>query len=210
MGRNRRRSMRQRANEAVAAAAQRIDDSTGQAAGRAAHTLALTVRVLRVPTAVIGVIPIPFIVAVLLLGVQGSGLGSIIAVIGGAIMAVLSGLFFIRRQQLLNAVDDPEQLATELAIMAELSGRTHDGRGVLLQIAGDSGFAVFSRLRRLWSAAQPDGHWIRGIGDLPRAKWFGPPRIGTTIMLSISALWLIPISVIACLFTFIAVVAGSL
>lgn len=210
MGMSRRRTMRQRANDAVRGAAQRIDDQTGQAAQRAARTLAITVGVLRIPTFVIGVIPVPFIAAILMLGLAGDGAGRVITICVAAIMAVICVMFFWRRERILRAVEDPDQLATELAIMAELASKTQDTRGVLLQISGESGFRLFSRMRGLWSRGKLGERWIRAIGDLPRAKWFGPPRIGTTVALAMAQLWLIPASLIACLFALIAAVSGSL
>lgn len=207
---DRRRTMRQRANDAVRAAAARIDDDTGRAAQRAARTLVFTVGLLRVPTLIIGVASVPFIAAVLVLGIAADSLGGIIAVVAGVVMAAVSAVFFWRRRNILEAVQDEGQLATELAIMAELAGKAEETRGVLVQIAGGGGFRVFSRLRGLWSGTRLGQRWIEAIGDLPRAKWFGPPRIGTTVAISIAALWLIPVSFVACLFTLIAAVAGSL
>lgn len=202
--------MRQRANDAVRSAAARIDDRTGRAAEHAARTLVVTVGLLRVPTLIIGIASVPFIIAVLLLGIAADSLGGTIAIVAGVVMAAVTVMFFWRRRNILDAVQDEGQLATELAIMAELAGKAEESRGVLIQIAGGGGFRVFSRLRGLWSGTRLGQRWIEAIGDLPRAKWFGPPRIGTTVAMSIAALWLIPVSFIACLFTLIAAVAGSL
>lgn len=205
---NQRRTTRQRTNDAMRSAAARIDDQTGQTARRAAGALAVTVGVLRIPSLVIGVLPFPFIAAVLLMGAGGDSVGHVFTVLVAVAMAAVSALFFWRRQRMLTAVDDPEQLASELAIMSELAAKDNDSRTVLLQIAGDGGYRAFSRMRGLWTAGR--GPWMRAIGELPRAKWFGPPRVGTTVTVSIAALWLIPVSVVVCLFTLIAVAAGSL
>ena len=53
------------------------------------------------------------------------------------------------------------------------------------------------------------GRWIEGVGDLPRARYFVPPKIGTTVTLSIAALWLVPISLVVALFAVIGSVAGA-
>ena len=46
-------------------------------------------------------------------------------------------------------------------------------------------------------------------GDLPRARYFVPPKIGTTVTLAIASLWLVPVSVVVALFAVIGSVAGS-
>jgi hypothetical protein len=69
---------------------------------------------------------------------------------------------------------------------------------------------VLGRLRGLWQGTQMTGHWIDEIGDLPRARYFGPPKIGTTITIAVAALWLVPVSIVVALFSLIGTVAGAL
>ena len=106
--------------------------------------------------------------------------------------------------------DDPVALATELAIMVEISGRADETRGILEQIAGGGGSRVFSRLRGAWRGVTMPARWIEGVEDLRRARNFAPPRIGWTISLSIAALWLVPVSVVVALFALVGGLAGSL
>jgi hypothetical protein len=54
------------------------------------------------------------------------------------------------------------------------------------------------------------GRWIEGVGDLPRARYFVPPKIGTTVTVTLAALWLVPVSIVVALFAVIGTVAGSL
>ena len=87
---------------------------------------------------------------------------------------------------------------------------------VLWQLPPTLGFdaerleSFFDRLKGAWGGMSMTGRWIDGIGDLPRARYFVPPRIGTTVTITIAALWLVPISVVVALFALIGTIAGSL
>jgi hypothetical protein len=189
--------------------AARVDGQTGEAAQRATQVIVLAVKVLRIPTLLVLVAPIPFIVATLLLAVNAEGLGRTIGLVVGLLMAAVSLMFGLRRQRILRAVEEPTALATELGIAVSLSGKVDETRAALTQIAGSGGWRVLSRLRGVWSGVGMTGRWIEGVGDLPRARYFVPPKIGTTVTLSIAALWLVPISVVVALFTVIGSVAGA-
>ena len=52
------------------------------------------------------------------------------------------------------------------------------------------------------------GRWIEGVGDLPRARYFVPPKIGTTVTVAVAALWLLPISIVVALFAAIGSLAS--
>lgn len=171
--------------------------------------ITVAVRVLRIPTAVIGAASVPFIAGTLVLGLLADGVGSILILAAGLVMALVSVLFWTRRHHVLRAVDDPAALATELAIMITMTGKVDETRGVLTQITGGGGWRVLGRLRGIWQGTQMTGRWIDQIGDLPRARYFGPPRIGTTISISVAALWLVPISIVVAFFALIGTVAGS-
>jgi hypothetical protein len=204
------KSLGSQANSRVGEFAGRIDDQTGEVAARAANVITLAVRVLRLPTAVVGWLPVPFIAATLALGVAASGTTGIVILVLGVAMAIVSGAFWGRRHKILQAVEDPDKLATELGIMISLSDKVDETRGAISQIAGSGGWRLFSRLKGLWQGASMTGRWIDGISDLPRARYFGPPKIGTTVTVTVAALWLIPISVVVALFALIGTIAGSL
>lgn len=197
------------ANSVVNDIAARVDGRSTEVAQRAAQVIVVAVRVLRIPTALVGAASLPFIVATLVLGLLADGLGSILILAAGLVMAVVSALFWTRRRSVLRAVDDPEALATELAIMLTMTGKVDETRGVLTQIAGGGGWRVLGRLRGIWQGTQMTGRWIEQIGDLRRARYFGPPRLGTTITISVAALWLVPVSVVVAFFALIGTVAGS-
>jgi hypothetical protein len=197
-----------RANQGVDDMASRVDLQTGEAAQRAASVIVLAVRVLRIPTLLVLVAPIPFIVATLLLAANAEGLGRTIGLVVGALMAAVSLMFGLRRQRILRAVEEPTALATELGIAVSLSGKVDETRTALTQIAGGGGWRVLSRLRGVWSGVGMTGRWIEGVGDLPRARYFVPPKIGTTVTLAIAALWLVPVSVVIALFAVIGSVAA--
>ena len=189
--------------------ASKVDLQTGEAAQRATAVIVLAVKVLRIPTLLVLVAPIPFIVATLLLALNADGLGRTIGLVIGLLMATISLMFGLRRQRILRAVEEPTALATELGIAVSLSGKVDETRNALTQIAGGGGWRVLSRLRGVWSGVGMTGRWIEGVGDLPRARYFVPPKIGTTVTLSIAALWLVPISVVVALFAVIGSVAGA-
>jgi hypothetical protein len=199
------------ANSAVHDFASRVDGHATDVAARAAQVIVLAVRVLRIPTAVVGALPVPFIAATLVLGLLADGAVGVVVLVAGAVLAVVNGLFWGRRHRIVRAVDDPDRLTTELAVMLSMTGKVEEARGVLTQVAGASGgWRVMGRLRGIWSGTQMTGRWIDEIGDLPRARYFGPPKIGTTITISVAALWLVPISVVVALFALVGTVAGAL
>lgn len=202
-------SLGRSANRAVGDMASRVDDRTGEAAQRATRVIVLAVRVLRIPTAFVLWVAVPFIALTVVLAWGIDGPARIPLVAAGILMALVSAAFAGRRYKILAAVSDPDKLATELGIMVSLSDKVGETRGALEQIAGGDGWRVFSRLRGLWQGAGMTGRWISGISDLPRARYFGPPKIGTTVTLAIAALWLVPISILMAVFTAIARLAAG-
>jgi hypothetical protein len=210
MGAVRLRRTADRANTVVNDLAARVDGRAVEVSERAAQTIAVAVRLLRIPTAVIGALSIPFIAATLVLGLIAGGSVGVVILLAGIVMAVVNALFWARRGRVLAAVDDPAKLATELGIMLTMTGRVDEARGALTQIAGRGGWRVMGRLRGVWAGTQLTGKWIDEIGDLPRAKYFGPPKIGTTVSITFAALWLVPISIVVALFSAIGTLAGTL
>ena len=207
--RSRRTSWGARANRGFDDMAARVDGQTGEAAQRATSVIVLAVRVLRIPTLLVLIAPIPFIAATLLLALNADGIGRGIGLVVGLLMAAVSFAFGARRQRILRAVDEPSALATELGIAVSLSGKVDETRTALTQIAGGGGWRVLSRLRGVWSGVGMTGRWIEGVGDLPRARYFVPPKIGTTVTIAIASLWLVPVSIVVTFFAVIGTVAGS-
>lgn len=198
------------ANRAAHEAVQRVDDTTGETSARAAGAITGAVRLLRWPTALLLWVPIPFIATTVLIGLLADGpAGVVITILGGA-MAIVSALFWGRRHRILSAVQEPALLAGELRTMMNLTGRIDETGVVLHEIAGGQGWQVLGRLRGLWRGAQLPAHWIDQVGDLPRARYFAPPKIGTTVMIAMAAVWLVPISVVVTVFAAIGALAGSL
>ena len=190
--------------------AARIDGRTTEVSSRAAQTIAVAVRLLRIPTAVVGSLPIPFVATTILLGLLADGAVRVLVLLAGVLMAAVLGMFWGRRRRVLQAVEDPKRLATELGVMFTMTGRVEEARGALTQIAGGGGWRVLGRLRGVWQGTQLTGHWIDEIGDLPRARYFGPPRIGTTITITIATLWLVPVSIVVAVFSLVGTIAGSI
>jgi hypothetical protein len=204
------KSLGSQANAKVGDLAANVDDQTGDVAKRAANVIVLAVRVLRVPSAAILWLPLPFIAATFALGLVADGATGVVILVISVLMAIVSAAFWGRRRMILRAVEEPDKLATELGIMISLSDKVDETRGAISQVAGGGGWRMFSRLKGAWRGASMTGRWINAIGDLPRARYFGPPKIGTTVSLAVAALWLIPISVVVALFALIGTIAGSL
>ena len=208
--RSRRPSWGARANQGVDAMAARVDGQTADVAERATQVIVLAVRVLRIPTLLMLAVPIPFIAATLLLALNAEGAGRTIGLVLGVLMAVVSFAFGARRHRILRAVEEPTALATELGIAVSMSGKVDETRTALTQIAGGGGWRVLSRLRGVWNGVGMTGRWIEGVGDLPRARYFVPPKIGTTVTVAVAALWLVPVSVVIALFAAIGSLASVL
>lgn len=203
------KSLGHNANAAVGSWAGKVDDQTGQAAERVSRVIVVAVRALRIPTAIVLWIPVPFIALLLLLAFRAEGGARVVGIVLGLVMVAVTGAFWGRRRRILQAVEEPDRLATELGIMISLSDKVGETRGTLSQLAGGGGWRVFSRLQALWRGTAMTGRWIDGIGDLPRARYFGPPKIGTTVSVTMAALWLIPVSIVAALFAAIGSIASA-
>lgn len=204
------RSWSSRTNEAFSRATSRVDGQTADVARRAVTVIVPAVRLLRIPSLVLALAPLPFLVAALVLGLAAdSTAGTVLAVVA-AVVALVPGTFAVRRFRILKAVEEPEALATELGIAVSMSDRVDEARGALTAIAGGGGWRVLSRLRGVWSGVGMTGRWIDGVGDLTRARYFVPPTIGTTVSLTIATLWTVPISALLAFFTVVAAIAGTL
>lgn len=186
-----------------------IDERTRVVAHNAARALTFGVRVLRFPSLIVVAAPLPFIAVIVILSVIADGPAGIVGLAAALLMLVVSAVAVGRRHRLLAAVEDSERLASELAIMISMSDKVGETRTTLAQIVG-GGWQVLSRLKGLWSAANMTSRWIEEVGDLRCARYFAPPKIGTTVLITWASLWLIPISAIAALFVAIGTIAGSL
>lgn len=204
------KSLGGRANTAVGDLAAKVDDQTGEAAKKAARVIVLAVTLLRIPTALLMILPIPFILTTIALGLLSDGGIRWVLLAAGLAMLAVSSAFWGRRRRILQAVEEPDKLATELGIMISLTDKVEETRGAISSIAGAGGWRIFERLKGVWSGVAMTGRWIEGIGDLPRARYFGPPKIGTTVTVAVAALWLIPISVVVALLSVIGSIAGSI
>ncbi|MEO6606032.1 MAG: hypothetical protein ABIN55_10500, partial [Aeromicrobium sp.] len=168
------------ANKAAGDMAARVDDQTGDVAKRVAGMITVAVKVARTPTALVMILPIPFIATTLVLGAISDGAVRGVLLVVGAVMLLVSSAFWGRRRRILQAVEESDKLATELGIMISMSDKVDETRGAISTVAGAGGWRIFSRLKGVWSGISMTGRWIEGIGDLPRARYFGPPKIGTT------------------------------
>ncbi len=198
------------ANKAAGDLAAKVDDQTGEAAKKAAGVITMAVKLARIPTALVLFAPIPFIITTIILGFLADGGIRWVILAAAAVMLLVTGAFWGRRRRILQAVEEPDKLATELGIMISLTDKVEETRGAISSVAGAGGWRIFGRLKGIWSGVAMTGRWIEGIGDLPRARYFGPPKIGTTVTVAIAALWLVPISIVVALLSVIGTIAGSL
>jgi len=189
--------------------AARVDGQTGEVAQRATQVIVLAVRVLRIPTLLLLLAPLPFVAVTLLLALNADGAGRTIGLVIALSMAAVSTAFGVRRARILRAVEEPTALATELGIAVSLTGKVDETRAALTQIAGGGGWRVLSRLGGVWQGVGMTGRWIEGVGDLPRARYFVPPKIGTTVTVTLAALWLVPVSIVVTLLAVVGSIAGS-
>lgn len=190
--------------------AQRVDDTTGEASDRLSRVIVMAVRLLRIPTAIVLFLPIPAILVTLILGISGSGWFGTILIIASVVMGVVAAAFWGRRRRILQAVEDPELLARELQQLVNLTGRMDEGTETLRELTTTDGLQVFSRLRAAWRGVSMPARWLDQIGELPRARYFAPPKIGTTTTVTVAALWLVPVSLILAVFAIVGSIAGSL
>lgn len=183
------------ANQAAGNVASRVDATSPVVTARLARVLVLAVAVLRWPSLALWAIPWPFIAATLVIAALGSGGLRLLGLGVGLAMAAVSIAFGLRRRALIVAVSDREEFAAELHTALTLSDRLGEATGALERIAGGGGWRLFSRLWAVWRSISLPAQWVEQVGDLPRARYFVPPRIGTTVGLTYAALWLVPVSV---------------
>ena len=202
--------MDDRINRSIAQLTAQVDGQTNEVARNAARVLALAVRLLRWPTLVLLCLPIPMELGTMALALHARGWARVAGLFVVALMALVSVAFGVRRHRILRAVAEPEALGTELGIAVSLSDRVEDARSVLGEVAGGDGWRMFARLRGLWRGVSFTGRWIETVADLPRARYFVPPKIGTTVAVTLAAAWLIPVSVVVTILAVIGTVARAL
>jgi hypothetical protein len=188
---------------------EQVDGQTNQVAQHAARVLAVAVRLLRWPTLALLCLPIPLELLTLGLALTADGWARVVGLIAVALLTAVTVTFGIRRHRILRAVSEPTALGTELGIAVSLSERVDDARNVLGDVVGGGGRQVFRRLRGLWHGVSITGRWIEDVGDLPRARYFVPPKIGTTVALAWAAAWLIPVSVVVAVLAMVGTVARA-
>lgn len=197
-----------RTNETVNAWAAKVDGPTGLAARDAASVLVFSMKILRWPTWFLLVFTAPLLAATALMAFLNDGTIAVVAAVVFAVELLVWAAFAWRRQQILQAIDDPEALATQIGVAAEMSGRPQEITGVLTTLSAQSGSRIMSRLRSLWSKTSADVTWIRRVSDLDRARFFFPPTIGRTTVLALAMLWLVPISLVSTFLLFVASIAN--
>jgi hypothetical protein len=190
--------------------AAQVDGQTSAVARNAARVISVAVRLLRWPSLALLCAPIPMELALLGLSLHAHGWARVVGLILVALMATVSTAFGVRRHRILRAVAEPDALGTELGIAVSLSDRVDDARDVLTDVASGGGWRMFDRLRGLWRGISTTARWIESVADLPRARYFVPPKIGTTVTLTLGAAWLIPASVILTVVAVIGTVARAL
>jgi hypothetical protein len=197
-------------NRAIDHVAIQVDGQTSAVARNAAKVIAVAVRLLRWPTLLLLCGPIPFELALLALSVRAQGWARVLGLIIVVLLATVTIAFGVRRHRILAAVSEPDALGTELGIAVSLSERVDDARDVLGEVAGGDGGQIFRRLRGLWRGISITGRWIEEVSDLPRARYFVPPKIGTTVTVTLAAAWLIPASFAVTVIAGIGTIAGAL
>jgi hypothetical protein len=196
-------------NGGIDRVAGQVDGQTSQVAQHAARVLAVAVRLLRWPTLALLCAPLPFEIVLVGLSLSADGWVRVLGLIVVALLGAVTVTFGVRRHRILTAVAEPSALGTELGIAVSLSERVDDARDVLGEVVGGGGRQVFRRLRGLWHGISITGRWIEEVGALPRARYFVPPKIGTTVVLTWAAAWLIPVSIALTVLAGIGTIARS-
>lgn len=187
-----------------------MDTQTSEVAQRAASVLAFAARVLRWPSLVLLLAPVPLHLVTLVLALRADGVGRAVGLVAFALLAAVSTAFGVRRSRILHAARDAPALGTELGIAVSLSDRVDDTRDVLAGVLSGGGWRIFARLRSLWRGVGMTGRWINEVGDLPRARYFVPPKIGTTVTVVVASLWLIPVSAACAALSVVAALARAI
>lgn len=195
------------ANRAAEGIAARVDTASPQVTSRLAGMLSLAVTVLRFPSLALWVIVWPFIALTLAIAASGSGGLRVLGLVVGLAMAAVSVAFGLRRRALLAAVADREAFAAELHTALNLTHLVGNATGALERLAAGGGWRLFSRLRAAWRTVTLPVHWIDEIAALPRARYFVPPKLGTTVALIYAALWLVPVALIVAILTTVIAIA---
>lgn len=197
-----------RTNETVNAWAAKVDGPTGLAARDAAGVLVFSMKILRWPTWFLLAFSAPLLAGTALMALLNEGAIAAVAGVVFGLELFVWVAFAWRRQRILQAIDDPEALATQIGVAAEMSGRPEEITGVLTTLSKQGGSRIMTRLRSLWSKTPADATWIRRVSDLDRARYFFPPSIGRTTLLTLAMLWLVPLSVLATFLLFVASIAN--
>jgi hypothetical protein len=186
----------------------KVDGETSQVARRAVNVVVPTVRLARFPAYVLIGLTGLFTLGTAAIGFSHSGSVWFVVGLAGLVGAVAVALFAWRCFNFLQAVAEPEQLATEFGIAVSLSSRVDETRGALIQMAsGGTEHSWWERAKGALRTASLPASVIEGIGDLPRAKYFFAPKVGTTVLLTVMMLWLVPISFAVFIVTGIAALA---
>jgi len=187
-----------RVNAAVEGLAAQVDDETGEVAAHAAQALAFAVRILRWPSLALLLVPVPFVLALFAIGLAADTPWlRVLALLVAVGCAAVSFGFGLRRHHLLKAARDERQLGTELGVAVAMSDDVDEAREALGQlVAGDGrgGWQVMGRLKGLWRGFGVAPGVLEDATDLPRARWFFPPKIGSTVTLFFAALWVVPVA----------------
>lgn len=157
-------------------------------AGELAGLLASLARAARIPTAIAMALPVAPGVFLLVLAVLADGAFAIVAAVLGAVALLLTLWLWIRRRQLLAAIDPVDALADDLAHAADAVGAWKDGEVALARIQELSaqGRGPITVLRILWTGLRFGQQLLERVTERPRLAPFTPPRPQGLVMLVVS------------------------
>ncbi|WP_098484599.1 hypothetical protein [Georgenia soli] len=160
-----------------------VDPSLREQFAQLAPVLALAVRVLRLPSLLLGLLPVlPLVVLTWLASGWDSParqIGLVVAALGGAAVV----FFLVRRARYLRATQDVGALAEDLVALTDLADLDADLGEALRSVIARGGLRVMSRIRGFWKLVSFPSRIDDHVDSLQRLRWFLPPLIGTTVTL---------------------------
>lgn len=160
-----------------------VDPGLREQFAQLAPIFAMAVRVLRLPSLVLALVPVPPLVVLAWLA---SGWSSPARAIGLAVSALGCAavvVFLVRRARYRQATRDVAALADDLIAFTDLGDLDADLGEALQSVIARGGLRLMSRIRGFWRLVSFPSRLEDHVDSLERLRWFLPPLIGTTVTL---------------------------
>jgi len=160
-----------------------LDPTLREQVAQLAPLFALAVRVLRLPSLALALIPVPPLAVLTWLASTwespARGIGLVVAALGGAAVVV----FAVRRSRYLRATRNLSALAADLVALTDLGALDAELGEALRSVVARGGLRLLTRMRGFWKLVSFPARIEEHVEALQRLRWFLPPLIGTTVTL---------------------------